>query len=269
LQLGTLYSRWKLYEAFRDRVPEARVGRSFLIYNVSYPSSEVDRTVVLGPVAGDLDRATLGGLDDRRLIVKWAGQGAAVLDMQGPARYMTRGGEPLIGFAPEVHDALLAHGIRLGSDASGDLRLWEIDARSALRETLKTLENKPVFAPDGTVFDLPIAFDGGLSLIGYDTTVEPDQPIDLVTYWRVDQVPSPPLSTFAHAVDAAGNIVAQGDGLNVRLSSLEPGDLIAQHFVIEPAESAQVLRVGLYDPTTGSRLRTVEQSDYVVIPLKP
>ena len=114
-----MYTRWKLYEAFKAREPDERVGRSFLIYNVAYPPTAVDRTVVLGPVASDLDRDTVGGSPDRELILKWAGQDAVVLDMQGPARYITRGGEPLAGFAPDLHQALIAQARQLGSDASG------------------------------------------------------------------------------------------------------------------------------------------------------
>jgi len=262
LQLGTLYSRWKLYEAFKTREPEERVGRSFLIYNVAYPSAAVDRAVVFGPVASDLDRDTLGGSPDRELIVKWAGQDAAVLDMQGPARYITRGGEPLIGFAPAVHDALLAQGAKLGNDASGDLRLWEIDARSALSKTLKQ--------PRGLA--QPIGFEGGLTLLGYDLRGEPDQPIDLVTYWRIDQMPTQPVSIFAHVVDADGNILAQRDGLNVRLSSLELGDVIMQHFIIDPPTNAVELHVGLYDPHTSQRLNatlpTGESVEAIRVPLQ-
>ncbi|CAG0933014.1 hypothetical protein TFLX_02851 [Thermoflexales bacterium] len=269
LQLGTLYSRWKLYDAFKERTPEARVGRSFLIYNVGYPSPNVDRTVVLGPLASDLDRETLGGHEDRQLIVKWAGQDAAVLDMQGRARYITRGGEPIVGFAPTIHQALLEHGVKLGSDASGELRLWEIDAQSALRASLKTWESKPIFASGGTPLKLPLKFTGGLTLLGYDLPAGSEQPIELVTYWRVDQVLSLPLSVFAHAVDAAGNIAGQGDGLNLRLSSLEPSDVFAQHFVIGPTKPVQVLRIGLYQPVTGQRFQTAGQSDHVVIRLQP
>ncbi len=260
LQLGTLYSRWKLYEAFKDRAPEARVGRSFLMYDVTYPATGIDRAVVLGPAAGDLDRETLDGSSDRELRVKWAGQDAAVLDMQGPARYVARGGEPLIGFAPDVHDALLAHGTKLGSAAGGDLRLWKIDARSALSDTLKP--------PRGLA--QPIEFEGGLTLVGVDLRAEPDQPIDLVTYWRIDQTPAVPLSIFAHVTDAAGTIVAQRDGLNARLSSLEPGDVVMQHFVIDHPDTAQILRLGLYDPATGQRqaLRPDTGADELQIPLK-
>ena len=124
LQLGLLYSRWNLYTPFKDLSPVDRVGRSFLIYHVTYPSNVIDRTVILGPYAGDLNAATLGKQPNRQLIVKWAGENAAVIDMQGTARYIARGGETIFGFAPDVHDAFIAQGTRLGSNASGDLRLW-------------------------------------------------------------------------------------------------------------------------------------------------
>jgi hypothetical protein len=184
------------------------------------------------------------------------------LDMQGPARYIVRGGETLAGFAPEVHQALIDHGEKLGTDASGDLRLWEIDARTALSETLKR--------PRGLA--QPIGFEGGLTLIGYDLRAEPDQPIDLVTYWRVDQMPTQPLAIFAHVVDATGNLIAQRDGLNARSSSLEPGDVVLQHFVIDHPADAVELLLGLYNPRTEQRLKATlpagEVGDVVQVPLK-
>ncbi len=255
LQLGTLYTRWKLYEAFKAREPDERVGRSFLIYDVAYPQAAADRTVVLGPVAGDLDRDTLGGSPDRELILKWAGQNAAVLDMQGPARYITRGGEALAGFAPDLHQALLSQARRLGSDASGQLRLFEIDARPVVSETFKQ--------PHGLA--QPIGFEGGLTLLGYDVRAGSDQPVELVTYWRVDQPPAGPLSIFVHAIGTNDEIIAQRDGLNVRLSALEPGDVIVQRFVIESPETVQALRLGVYDPATGRRLTTTQGADHILI----
>jgi hypothetical protein len=260
LQLGLLYSHLNLYAPFRAREPLGRVGRSFLLYDVAYADPNIDRTIVLGPQASDLDTTTLGLNPDRQLIAKWAGGQAVVLDMQGPARYIARGGEPIAGFAPDVHQALIDHGVKLGSDASGDLRLWEINARAALSETLKQ--------PRGLA--QPMGFEGGLTLLGYDLRAEQDQPIDLVTYWRVDHTVTPPLSLFAHVVDAAGNLVAQQDGLNVRLSSLEPGDVIVQHTVVDHPVNADQLRLGLYNPATGQRqtLRLDAQVAEIQIPLK-
>ena len=259
LQLGLVYSHWNEYAPFRTREPAARIGRSILVYHIDYPSAETDRAVVLGPVTGDLDRATLGGQPDRQLIVKWAGNDAAVLDMQGSARYITRGGESIAGFASEVHNALLAHGQRLGSDASGQLRLWTIDARLAVNDVLKTLETKPVFMPDGPAVKLPLKFEGGLSLVGYELAAEQDRPMELVTYWRVDQTPDRPLAIFAHLLAASRQIMAQRDGLNVRLSSLEAGDIILQHFTLEHPAAARVLEIGLYDPSDG-QLKLADQT---------
>jgi hypothetical protein len=253
LQLGLLYSHLNLYAPFRTREPIGRVGRSFLLYDVAYADPQVDRTIVLGPQASDLDTTTLGLDPKRQLIVKWAGDQAVVLDMQGPARYVARGGEPIASFAPEVHQALIDHGVKLGSDASGELRLWEFDARAALSDTLHQ--------PRGLV--QPIGFEGGLTLIGYDLRADPDQPIDLVTYWRVDQPLTPPLSLFVHAVDAAGKLVAQRDGLNVRLSSLEPGDVIVQHSVLEQTAGAQAVEIGLYDLISEQRQLTDTNLDHV------
>jgi hypothetical protein len=259
LQLGLLYSHLNLYAPFRAREPIGRVGRSFLLYDVAYLDPEADRVVVLGPQASDLTTTTLGLHRDRQLIVKWAGQDALVLDMQGPARYIARGGETIAGFAPEMREALLAHGTKLGTDESGDLRLWQIDARAALSETFQQ--------PRG--LDQPIGFAGGLTLIGYDLRADADQPIDLVTTWRVDQTPTQPLSIFAHIVDATGNLVAQHDGLNVRLSSLEPGDVVLQHFVIDHPAAAVGLRLGLYNPRTAERQTNSLGADTLALPLQP
>ena len=53
---------WNLYAPFRAREPIERVGRSFLMYDVTYPDPIVDRTIVLGPQASDLDTTTLGSI---------------------------------------------------------------------------------------------------------------------------------------------------------------------------------------------------------------
>lgn len=268
LQLGLLYSRWGLYEPFRNLQPVERVGRSFLIYHVTYPVNATDRTVVLGPYAADLDAATLGKQPDHQLIVKWAGENAAVIDLQGAARYIARGGEPIFGLAPQLREALTTHGTRLGNDASGELRLWAIDARPVVSEALKTLENKPIFTPAGSAAALPVAFANGLTLIGCELTS--DSAWTLTTYWRVDQPLTPPLSIFAHAVDGNQRLVAQADGLHVRLSSLEPGDLVIQRLVIDRAAGAAAIHLGLYDPTTLRRIEPLldAASDHLTVPLK-
>lgn len=268
LQLGLLYSRWGLYAPFKNLQPVERVGRSFLIYQVAYPTNDLDRTVILGPQASDLDAVTLGQQADRQLSVKWAGEDAAVIDMQGTARYVARGGEAIFDLAPRVREVLTAHGTRLGNDASGDLRLWAIDARAVVSEALKTLENKRIFTPDGSAAALPVAFANGLTLIGCELTG--DSALVLTTYWRVDRLLTPPLSIFAHAVTDAQEVVAQADGLNVAVSALEPGDVIIQRLSIEQSAGAATINLGLYDPVALKRwpLLANSASDHVVVKLK-
>ena len=76
-----------------------------MIYHVTYSGNGLDRTVILGPSASDIDATTSGKPADRQLIVKWASDNAAVIDMQGEARYIARGGEPIFNLTPEVHNA--------------------------------------------------------------------------------------------------------------------------------------------------------------------
>ncbi|HLF26046.1 MAG TPA: glycosyltransferase family 39 protein [Anaerolineae bacterium] len=255
LQLGLLYTHWDLYAPFRARAPEARIGRSILAYQIDYPSSAADRAVVLGVAAGELDLETLGGNPDRQLIVKWAGPDAVVLDMHGPARYVARGGQPLAGFAPEVHTALIAQAQQLGSDASGQLRLFEIDARAALETQLAAWVQSEVATPDGLRLQLPIEFEGGLQLLGYSLDASAGS-INLVTYWQAYRRVTPRLSLFAHLLDAAGRLLAQDDGLNVRLSALEPDDIVLQQSAIDHPAGAVFIDLGLYDPTDGRRMLT-------------
>ncbi|MBP7687953.1 MAG: glycosyltransferase family 39 protein [Thermoflexales bacterium] len=260
LQLGLLYSRWGLYTPFKNLQPVERVGRSFLIYHVTYPSHEIDRTVSLGPQAGDLDAATLGQQAGRRLIVKWAGEDAAVIDMQGSARYVVRGGEPIFGLAPQLREVLTTNGTRLGNDASGDLRLWQIDASVVLTDVTARLDNTPLLAPDQSALHLPIDFEGGLTLIGCEVTAQPDQPIELTTYWRVRHTPLAQFSIFAHVYDDQARFVAQRDGLNVNLNALETGDIVVQRLIIAQPAGATTLRLGLYDPGSMQRRLTADSA---------
>ncbi|CAG0933515.1 hypothetical protein TFLX_03087 [Thermoflexales bacterium] len=269
LQLGVLYTRQNIYAPFRVRPPDARAGRSLLLYHIAYPSSEIDRTVMLGPPAPDLDRTTVGGQPDRQLVVKWAGPDAAVLAMQGQARYITSGNALLVGFAPDVHDALLAQSRSLDNDPEDRLRIFEIDAAVALRDKINVLQQRQVAAPDGTPLHLPISFEGGFSLLGYDLIAEQGASIELVTYWRIDQAQQKRLKTFVDVLDRAGQTIVQGNGMNVSWTSLEPGDVVIQRLSVDCPAGARALHVGLYDPGTGQRQPAVDHYNHVVLSLIP
>ncbi len=103
---------------------------------------------------------------------------------------------------------------------------------------------------------------GGLELLGWQAdrdTVRPGETADLLTYWEMAEPITGSLKIFVHVTAPAGKIVAQWDGLDVGIGSLEandvfvqrlrftlPGDLPAGHYRIS---------VGAYHPENGERLK--------------
>jgi hypothetical protein len=73
-----------------------------------------------------------------------------------------------------------------------------------------------------------------------------------------------PRRFFLHAVNNAGGIVAQHDGLDAPAMQWQVGDVLVQaHFLeLETAESIQ-LRLGVYDPQTGRRLIAADHGDFI------
>ena len=96
----------------------------------------------------------------------------------------------------------------------------------ARRSTAKTPLNdlEPVHLPFGLA---------GLGLLSWSIdqdTVKPGAPIDLFTYWEVSQPITPPLKIFLHLTAPDGTIVAQWDGLDVNIGSLDFGDMFVQRW---------------------------------------
>jgi hypothetical protein len=115
-------------------------------------------------------------------------------------------------------------------------------------------------------------------LIGYDLAppsggFQPGSTISLTLYWQANAATERPHTVFVHLVDAAGAIHGYGDG--------EPGggglpttSWLAGEYLTDPHQvnvssaapaGAYRLRIGLYDPTTGQRLVTLEGRDHVEI----
>ena len=104
----------------------------------------------------------------------------------------------------------------------------------------------------------------GFDLEDVDAASQPDD-IQVTLHWQVSTVPNRDYTVFIHLYDRAGKLIAQHDGppLAGRLptSSWRAGDAISDRHAlklggIKPGEYRLV--VGLYDPATGQRLRTVD-----------
>jgi hypothetical protein len=73
--------------------------------------------------------------------------------------------------------------------------------------------------------------EGPAILVGHErlpATAHPGQGLELITYWRVKEVPARPLSLMAHLVGEDGSPVAVGDGLGFPIEQWQEGDLIVQ-----------------------------------------
>jgi hypothetical protein len=83
-----------------------------------------------------------------------------------------------------------------------------------------------------------------------------------VTYWQVTAPADGPGRIFLHAVDEAGEIVAQDDRLGAPAEHWQPEDVIIQLLTLP--ETTAELRLGVYDPASRRRL-TVDGAEYLVL----
>jgi hypothetical protein len=121
-------------------------------------------------------------------------------------------------------------------------------------------ELPPIPQPSGALFGEPPE----IRLAGIDlpeTAVRPGETLPLTLIWQAMSAPAVNYAVFVHLVDAAGQIVAQRDGLSVNgfrpSASWRPDEVIVdpQDLTIGPdvAPGDYELWVGLYEPDLGLR----------------
>ena len=118
--------------------------------------------------------------------------------------------------------------------------------------------------PADDLAPLPAPVDvSGVQLLGWETDrveAQPGEHLDLFTHWQLRQAIAPPLKIFIHLTAPDGRIVAQWDGLDVNLGTLEVGDgFIQRHRIDLPADlplGPYRISLGVYHSDTGARLTT-------------
>jgi hypothetical protein len=102
----------------------------------------------------------------------------------------------------------------------------------------------------------------GLNFFGYipyGKAIKPSDTLEIQTIWKVTTLLAPPLSIFVHVTAPDGKIVAQWDGLDVGVASLEPYDLFIQRHRITLPPNAPIgpyrISIGVYRPDSGARLK--------------
>ena len=154
------------------------------------------------------------------------------------------------------------HQFRLNDTPLGQISIQAPD-RIFEQPGIENLVNVPFRDSEGTLL---------ANLIGY-TISNLQSPISLTLAWQaVAEIPAG-YRVFVHLVDESGQIIAQSDGDPANWSrpttGWMPGEYILDSHQLTPDSSSETLlnlRVGLYDPNTGERLRT-ETADFLTISL--
>lgn len=136
----------------------------------------------------------------------------------------------------------------------------------------------PQLLPPGAALSNPVIADFGaqVRLVGYDleqTEVQPGNAISLTLYWQAQQPPERDYSIFVHLVDEVDIVQASHDSYPAAgrmattdwpLSSIIPDRHTLTIPETAPAPGRLRIEIGVYDYTTGERLR-VDGQDHLVI----
>jgi 4-amino-4-deoxy-L-arabinose transferase-like glycosyltransferase len=152
--------------------------------------------------------------------------------------------------APELEAQLAAWGAV--PQSKGNFVLYELSA------PLKIQPQVP----------MNVTFDDELQFLGYSLSGDQQNcaliECRLLTFWQVIAPAAEARRFFLHAIDEAGNIVAQHDGLDAPSQQWQAGDVLIQaHYLKLDMAMPTKLRLGVYEPQTGRRLLLVNGDDHI------
>jgi hypothetical protein len=271
-----------VFARFREQEPFARLGHSIFLYEVpetsevSHPTciSSLLRFKDLSPATTDLSLGRGPGA------IKWFEHTTSfVLSGTGETVYVLP--LPPLSFAPSLQTRFIASAeIVHAQQANGSLpaaTVYHLDraAADAWRENVLALvSSAPTSWSPSVRFDadadihplsVPVAFDYGLYLVGYDllsgSEHKPGETIELITVWKATaEVPAvaSDLKVFGHLLDEQSQVWAAEDRLDLHPPTWEKGDLLVQYHRLPvdgdaPAGDYQ-LEIGLYTAITAQRL---------------
>ena len=116
---------------------------------------------------------------------------------------------------------------------------------------------------------LDVAFGDGIRLAGYELQRPAPSRAELTLLWQAAATPSREYKVFNHVLDPTGEIVAQRDSAPADwtrpTTGWVAGEYVLDRHVLDlPTDRGDLrLRIGLYDPTSGDRLRTADGRDYL------
>jgi hypothetical protein len=272
----------EMYDWFRNREPDARIGHVMLVYDVPQapePGSWVAQCLVpAAPLPSEAIAEGFGRDDLRR----------AYFDCTQSWLYPEGGRSP--GWYVVFRDTAIQPDPFLESQLARSRLIYEQKQSRVVPPFVvyewhsgqpieDDLIRSGIVAPsawppsqaemEGEKLSAPLVLEGWLVWLGYQldsTQVQPGQALELQTFWQVNDPPPEPLSLMAHVIAEDGRAIAVGDGLGVPIENWQPGDVIAQRHALEiPADTPPGeywIHVGAYTLSDLRRLNiaTAEQS---------
>ena len=266
-----------MYDWFRHREPIDKVGHVMFLYDVADPG---DRPRWVAQCASPVvpltaDAAIEGfGVSDLRQIV---------FDCEQSWVYPEGGTQP--GWYVRVVPESIG-GLQWPTDDER-LELWPEWTTGLSQDALRLSYAQPTpgelppfaiwqwdgatVAPSESLDNGEVPLDEMVAFMGYEAPreVRPGETVDVLTFWRVRDVPERPLSLMLHLVGAGGVPVAVGDGLGVPIDQWKSGDVIVQrHSLVVPSDAPEGeygLQTGAYWLDTMERWLVNETSNDTIV----
>lgn len=286
----------EMYDWFRWRAPNAQIANALHFYHVAEEETTVDWVAqCIKPTPPLDDRAIAEGFGNeniRRVDFDCSQSWIIPEGNQTPGRYVLHGAllpdtlkarlhlEP-----PPINDPMIAQHL---NDTTITYRQCAYRTEPAFAIYMTTPGNikaptvalwtAPAETPPQALTTLPqhegsIAFDGPLTFIGAQSTLDA-QTRTVETWWRVTgDAPARPLSVMGHLLTESGEVKSIADGLGVPAIFWQQGDIVIQRhtFPLSETEHNQLyfLRTGVYWLDDGSRWRmTSTDADAIFVTLK-
>ncbi len=241
----------EMYDWFRQREPDAKLGHALFVYHVvepALPASWVAQcTLPISPLPADVIREGFGR-DDLRQVYFDCTQS-----------WFLPGGGAFPGWVVLFRDTAL------GNDAFIQAQLAPL--HKSFEQRIASFQPPfVIYQAEATLPTPTLPYSehndiGGLRFLGH-TAHQASNAMEVWTYWQVSTPPTTPVSLMLHLLGPDDAPVSVGDGLGVSQEQWQPGDvLIQRHHLPLPLDAP----AGAYTPLTGVyTLETLERYPVIV-----
>lgn len=273
----------EMYDWFRKREPDAKIGRVLFYYHVTEPNSPptwaAQCTSPTAPLTPEEIAAGFGRDDLRIVSFDCAHSWIYPHGGQSAGWYVLfRGRETEIPFI-QAHSApaRLAYEQQTTRGApSFSIHEWRPDDAGEVMQHLQADaiiaapagQSPQTASESGMALSPPVAFSDTLDFLGYRAhapRVKAGETWEVWTYWSVNVLPASPISLMAHLLGAEGGVLSVGDGLGTPVEHWRAEDVVVQRHLLDvPPDAAPGvywLQSGVYTLADLKRLPILANGD--------